>query len=602
MGSAITARSVPDLLAALDDNPMGVYETSDFATSLNLCIFTGWTDGLCALLDVLGQTAQGLQYIAVNGLNFALRLAEQNHALSSAHCEDCHAAHTIRLLLETGCRVSTSLLRIMNAPELNCIHGILLEHLRDRRQMLKEYALQHLTWTQSQDLQLHIPNRCVDVRAAEIIELLDKSAHRVPESLRTASLLLENDHRLSEAYITRGIWKQISYVHVATKLQSTAEDELSSTMESQIWQLLYGAGFTEIDEVGSEYEDHIGPPLTLCGHGDRARLGLWLLDKGADLSQEGSMRLPRWVPRQMKGVCFTYINTGTTAHQIARTFNPSQYNCEPRGHLPVGKWELLLIQRVLSADIAPDLCSCACSAGGCTPLTCLLSQWFRPGRYIPSKRFVRDSSWLWLWIQDAGRAAAMATIRALCFISLEMRHTCCHPAVQQGWDWNSAKEFWEEMDMIREEDSEVLQDFEGIVEELAQAFDQSGMGIAEFVLGPFWERVSRIQKEWKSKPLNVDACRSIGVCIENGPARPPGLAEGEVPLAIKYDWDRPQDRRLWLEKRLNDIFDESKPLMDIGEALREDGDCQVWREARECILNGLDKDNLYTRFERQWWW
>lgn len=550
MGWAVIERSLPHLQTAIKADPLGAYETVGYAYVLQLCIFIDWHDGLRLLLATLKETPAGLEHILNHGLWFALFRTWKTHLSSDTVCRDCDMALSARLILETGCRVPYLAVTFIGFP---CVRTMIIKHLRNRRERLKDLALKHMNFAQAKHFQLHKPSPCVDTQVMELIQQLEEADIQVPQTL------YPNDCLPARIETGRSVWQTIAENHRYAVIFS----KQTSLVE---WQCLYDAGFTDIDGSCSELLFRT-PMMAMDATLHSARFRLWLLDRGSDLSKPFSIQLSDRLSQS------SYINVGTAAHKIARDYS-LEFTSVAGQH---DEWDISLIQRVLLADTPPDCCSCACSLDGCTPLSCLLMGEYKLPMIDQApvlKSLKRILKWLGPHVQEQGKAATAALIRAFCFNTLALRHTCCKNIFSYGRDWGTAEEFREEMDMIRDEDEELLQEFEDLVQDLVQSFNQSGQSIYQYVSGPLLERVRQVKREWESPDPEFYDRQLTGARMENWDRTvyPEPRASGPQLDAKgpQYDLDRPEDRSLWLEKRLEDIFDDTKPLERLSAAMRTD--------------------------------
>lgn len=584
VGWAVVERSLPHLQTAIKANPLAVYEAVGRAHVIQLCIFVDWHDGLRILLAILKETAEGLDYIFKIALWFALYRVWKTHrhrSLLDHNRTNCNMAHIIRLILDTGCRVPNYTAIFTKFP---CIRMMITEHLQNRREQLKALALKHMTFAQAEYFQLHRPSRCVDTRATEIVQQLEKADVQVPQTL------YPNNTSPSEIKADRSVWQTIAKQYD----NPSFSPHFGRKKTPLAWQCFYDAGFTEIDENCSE-PLYRTPIIGMGNIPHSAMFRLWLLDKGVDLSKPFPIQLLEGSSQA------SYIEIATAAHKIAHDY--SEFGIFDRGP---SKWDMSLIQRLLSADAPPDCCSCACSLDGCTPLSCLLigspPELESEGLKLPtidqasaSKSCKHILKWLGPHVQIQGKAATAALIRALCFNTLELRHTCCKNIFSKGADWKTAKEFREEMDMIRDEDEKLLQEFEDLVQDLVQSFDQSGQNIYQYVLGPLLWRVWQVKREWESPDPEFYDRQLSCARLENWDRNvyPESRVSGPQldTKGPQYDLDRSEDQSLWLAKRLEDIFDNTKPLKELDAAMRSDCLCsnRVWE--RNVLINYISYDS-----------
>ncbi|KAK1765205.1 hypothetical protein QBC33DRAFT_174909 [Phialemonium atrogriseum] len=295
-------------------------------------------------------------------------------------CSRCNCADCALILLKADCSVPYDRFWgiILSRSSERCERRY-IAHLANRRERLKQLALELLTDSEAQRLGLR-DTRMLDFHAEETVKLIQQQGVRIPDALA----------------ITQGEYRPIYH----ERPQPHHAD------------LLFRSGFRDVD-IG---HDHETTPLA------RASSDLpycqWLIEHGAD-----PFRRLSGMPASL-GVC--------SAYPIFRKLGWKISNCPGKPPKPhVMRSIQALNATILPVDIA-DNCQCRCSPGGCSPFTYMLQGlWYRGKRHPKS-----IASWFCWYLEsfeaDLRPTHHVAAIRSLTFNTLDILHTCCYPGPEKA--------------------------------------------------------------------------------------------------------------------------------------------------------------------------
>jgi len=152
--------------------------------------------------------------------------------------------------------------------------------------------------------------------------------------------------------------------------------------------------------------------------------------------------------------------------------------------------------RELLGWTTPDHCICACSSGGCRPISLALKR-------CSEEQFEPTSvAWTWYLLDDYqktlgqmldkldGEKLVQDVIRFLTFSALELKHTCCEHMdcfYEDYWKLIYLKSA-DEVEEIRDEEAELIIRLESLVADFVEQFDELRIPLSEFLL-----------KHWRNK-------------------------------------------------------------------------------------------------------
>jgi len=232
-------------------------------------------------------------------------------------------------------------------------------------------------------------------------------------------------------------------------------------------------------------------------------------------------------------------------HLVGRCLSGYIYwRCEPSSHRldldpmelqatvfsaldPLGETFRVLIRSSIQ-EYRVDSCLCSCSGSGCSPVVVLLKstqldQWnFAPHYMFPFHERVIE------WIETGSATdcfqklpllVAADIIRFETFEMLGLSHTCCRGSQTYHDDFDSralAPRFEiSDIHEIREEEQDLLDDYERLVDDLIQAYEQHKESFSSFLTG-FWrtKMVRWLTERRPTRQEDLVNMRRIGVVMD----------------------------------------------------------------------------------------
>ncbi|TXC03302.1 hypothetical protein FocTR4_00000113 [Fusarium oxysporum f. sp. cubense] len=279
-------------------------------------------------------------------------------------CRRCTCAECAVILLKADCAIPTSskLQFILNGASKRCKLRY-VRHMKDRRDRLKQLALENLCGTDIQQLGLE-SEQILDLNALKVTQLLQKRGICVPEALT----IVGNRRR----YL--GPWP------VYQKLSSSDDADIFLRVGFRDTGSWYNAPIVELMAI---------PPYTNVPY------LRWLADHGG---------LPCQLPFPSSKDVFAircifsaigyYIRYSRLSLEIDRSDESDTSNTSPTPPAPNRDvaWVHKLHALVFAANVT-DACRCRCSPGGCTELTFLLKHLIPVyGFEFAQRRLLRDSA------------------------------------------------------------------------------------------------------------------------------------------------------------------------------------------------------------------
>ncbi|KAK8040106.1 hypothetical protein PG993_008517 [Apiospora rasikravindrae] len=176
---------------------------------------------------------------------------------------------------------------------------------------------------------------------------------------------------------------------------------------AQLAEMLFQMGFRDID-----HDIQFGDPPLL--NAINPVYIDWLLQKGANLE--------RWIwplgndQYTTRGICSAHY----VMHNIGWSISGEQLGPQETESL------MSIFGRTVPIKVT-DICSCACSVGGCTPFVYLLKQYFHGNRMTPSE--IADMPFINMTHglkTDVVTSLYQDAVRFACFYILDLTHTCCN--------------------------------------------------------------------------------------------------------------------------------------------------------------------------------
>ena len=333
---------------------------------------------------------------------------------------------------------------------------------------------------------------------APITETLD------PGRIRSDRLLDEH------AQWAEGILKSygVSLSQASTLLPSLRTVYHAAFLSVSVAERLWQAGFRDVD-VRDEYGYR---PLTnnarFCTMDLEIELIAWFIDKGASISVPlACLDSPsEWTPD------ISSRGERRAVHCVAATVGTAgryEYLRKKYGYEEFCQWHRNRCDRLdtksrqcterIFAASWRDTCYCACSLGGCLASTVFLKQW----RHFPTKthkrrlegteylikfldcEFAQSKDEYECWLADE-------IIRFNTFDFLQLRHTCCKYITH----WGNKSAFIdldpEDVDEIRDEESESIELLEELMKEFQQ--ERGEQDVLKFLEGYWATRMREVHR------------------------------------------------------------------------------------------------------------
>lgn len=383
----------------------------------------------------------------------------------------------IQLLLEVDSPINDRCIEkaawSANASLQKCV----VQHLVDRRQRLKDLARTKLSSLDLMALRLK-PGGVLDAQAAVVTIALLKEAVFIAPQLKSGGTRFAQYHTVFH----------------------------SPTMNPHFAEMLYQAGFHDVDEID---ERGMSPFWQQIRYADydftspkAVSMMVWLQRVGADM-------------RKLHPVC-----GGSTMHAVGALYTRSlralENNPDTIDPVLIDGQPHDFLHGILT-DHYSDRCICACSKGGCRPITSALK--FRCHSHHVNLE-TRDEGLLLLSIcqrlepfQQQHPWLISEIICTATFERLGLTHTCHMDPL--GWARMRAPLLEEEIHEIQEEERPMIQQHKELVAEFEAKFVELGGTLVSFFEGywePRMEEVLRGNKE--EAELERQRMREIGVLVD----------------------------------------------------------------------------------------
>lgn len=506
--------------------------------SLRMSTVGGWTEGCEILIQHSALTAPG-----------PLRSSMMTQAIK------CNELSTVQFWLrqrrtangeQLRCigHIETALVLCSKRESRNGIRAALVKELVKQRERLKILGKTHL----GNNKFVQRDDRLLDAGARRVFDALARRGVEVPASLRPV---------------------QASVYHSRLPLNITMAEELYSVGFRDVKASDFGRASNLVSPLiwnaASVYNrDRIRDTLSVCK---------WLISKGARLTET-------WPYLDMAAWKLLGYQAGRWMSSPLST--------------SAKDWKSLVLALLGSTYV--DECSCACSDGGCSPL----SSFFRGATESEDTRVEKRLLIFLLtsWIAPAARShrhLVTALLRSLTFLQLGLRHTCCHIA-PIARDRSGLLFLWKHdstglltriclgpchdsvcLKEIREEDEYLLKRLEALVNKFDTAYDTQGQDIVDFVMGFWSERMLRELQEQAEmdKEEHNHGRRLLGITQHAFDPSVTGLV-GEVNLDDfvfpKDSWYRPI--------KVSQILPSVRTLDELGGAFVPDDDDEEAEEER----------------------
>lgn len=453
----------------------------------------------------------------------------------------------IQILLEAGADVNTF---SYSSPLEMAIRGNYYESAKLLLQSACPLDLKLISLSE----QLNDEGRISFLLIAELVSrrkrLLKVAQAHMPPRLLEELFTKEDDSTVPDVQVSKTI---ITLEERGTKLDPSLKVESPGSIyhhgfqKTRTLDRLYEAGFNRVDLYDSTGRTPLMIP-SICQslNGYSQKRLKWLLSKGADPT--------RTLPWNTGGTAFHLLAacmTNTQWPNMVRAWISGTPNIREKNENP------LLFTRYVLEAAERDSCVCACVAGptndggenekrgefrGCTSFKAALRNLM-----YPSPRFYRQKSAsfgvnsfaesIGFFIDLVGRTTERdhAVIRLMTFDALDLRHTCCRDS---NFDQTLKCPDEDEVHEIRDEEQKLLEDFERLVADLTEKFENSGLPIMDFLQGPWYQDV-------------VEYLSHLDPCDEEHVKETQGIG-----MNLEVAWGVPDRTSLLVGSRVAEISDE----------------------------------------------
>ena len=360
----------------------------------------------------------------------ALRLTRSRCRVKKGNrkCRRCTCSACVIMLLEADCAVPKIETYVSGAASRSAIRRY-VHHLKDRRQRLKEFALD----SQLPDImveRLRLRSEVVlDAAAPIVVQLLKQRGVQIPSALVVGGPM---------AFGETAAW--------------TVYDRIN---DPSVAEIFYRAGFRDTD--------------------------VWTAS-----NERTSMLYLKWLSDHGYDPLFSEIQSfepGRALYTAHRTFGNMGYVtpypkafpwCESNPVLQ--NWTRELFTQVARTDLRDD-CSCGCSPGGCSPLSSMLHSmaettpmaWLIKGHFV--SEYIRGMlQQLESFETGLGIKLNSMFLRYITFEALDIPHTCCRsPFRRRETDSDGIPDWIELEDEYKHELAflnELILEFEGKLDEI----------------------------------------------------------------------------------------------------------------------------------------
>lgn len=426
---------------------------------------------------------------------------------SGRMCRRCRCAECTVILLNADCAlpVSRHLQDVLSSASIRCKRRY-IRHMKDRRERLKQLALDQLSSAEVEQLGLD-SDRVLDCLAPRVIRLLSDRGVYIPKALTVIS----------------PTWRPVYQA-------------LSSPQDAE---LFFRAGFQDTD-LWCNYTDLAEFCLFPCEIGQDLSYLHWLAKHGAISYQLKSFEsaMDIFIANYTYGKIGEELNFNISKKsgddlQLSPNLSPIAPSCIA--------WVTELNAVALPATFA-DGCDCKCSSEGCNPITSLLKGMLEyHGQIFFAERRVGDSAiakdiplptiiqhfilFLEYFGSDLEVRHYTAALRYLTYTALEIPHSCCDPYFERSDECYQDVEDFEiehpyEMELLEE----LLGDFE---RQIITIYRDPCHGVSDLV--DFWKytwtrRMREVLNGLEGDSLGYEERRKaeeIGVIWEEPRPEPP---------------------------------------------------------------------------------
>ncbi|CAG8182828.1 unnamed protein product [Penicillium salamii] len=450
--------NVADLRAALREGRVSASKNFGFYSLLEWTF--DWPEGVRILLEFGADPKQCFQSLAYPGMG--------RH--SSAV-----------LLLREGC-----ILNIENLNEsVSCGDGgermkLLVNELTERRKKLRKLAEDSLPWASISD---YVGDRILDGQDCQKI----------------SGLLIEHKTPFPHSFTTQDEVEGFLMV-------SGGQTVYHGLIKKQCAEALYQAGFLDTDMLDSQGNSPLSSfePIFFASLSDFIEMIQWHMSKGADLHR----RLP-WANESVSHLLATQI---ITYFLFPRKTDHSSHVTKAGNNL---QNLIAMSDGFFAPTKIPDGCSCPCSPDGCTTISVILREFPFYASWHCRKCLREVFEKLEEWDQSYWKDPR-AFIRSLTFNALDLNHTCFANTKKGDVFGRHRMAGGEDYINDNRDEQSALIEFEELVADLEQKFDELSLPLKEFLPGPWYRCVKDhllTRQPHKEEDAIADA-RSLGVGLE----------------------------------------------------------------------------------------
>ncbi|CAG8366887.1 unnamed protein product [Penicillium salamii] len=381
------------------------------------------------------------------------------------------------LLLREGCLIAKYDLD----ESVSCDDGgervrLLVNELAARRRRLRKLAEDSLPWA---SISQYGGDRILDGR----------------DCLKVLELLVEHKISFPHSFTTQ-VEKFL--------MVSDAETVYHRLRKKQCAEALYQAGFLDTDMLDSKGNSPLSS-LSVCydSLSDFIEMVEWHVSNGADLNR----RLP-WANESASHLLASQMIKCVGSDQEAdHPFHMAGAENTLRGFIAMSN-EFFAPTRI------PDGCNCPCSPDGCTTISVILREFTFYERFCCRKCVRGVFEELEEWDQSYWKEP-QTFIRSLTFNALDLNHTCFSYTKKGSVGMRQIFPYDDKYINDNRDEQSALIEFEELVEELEQKFDELSLPLKEFLSGPWYRRVKdHLLTRQPYEEQAIAEARSIGVELE----------------------------------------------------------------------------------------
>ncbi|KAI3574497.1 hypothetical protein IWW34DRAFT_705998 [Fusarium oxysporum f. sp. albedinis] len=462
-------------------------------------------------------------------LDFAVSLSRLSCREHSRMCRRCTCAECAVILLKADCAIpaSSSLQFILNGASKRCKLRY-VRHIKDRRDRLKQLALENLSGTDIQQLGLE-SEHILDFNAFKVTQLLQERGIHVP-----ASIAIIGDRSFSGP------------VPIYRELESPNDADI-----------FFRVGFRD---TSSWYN------IPIAGLEDIPRLPYlrWLAKHGGLSCQLSfSSSKDNFAIRCIFSAIGREIKYSRLCLAMDRSDESDTSNTSPAPPAPNRDvaWIHELHAIVFAANIT-DACRCQCSPGGCTMLTFLLRRLIHVSEFeFAQRRLLRDklsgihenplSQLVARFIVYLEHFSCYleprdhyASLRYITYTALGIHHSCC---VDRHNRWRMYEDpFYSVEDGLGDDEShklallgDLLGEFEENITSILEDPDRGIRGLIDFWERTWVGRISEVLYRLEGSDLLDDerrAAEEIGVIWDKAGPELPGEMENPYQSSTIEYW------------------------------------------------------------------